>query len=304
VEEYILYYRVAHAFVIVRSSPSVTAAALARKHRDEVVRCRRVGETGWVQLEESSVPSNIVTHFRTTPSYMLVDGAAVGLGVLLERVGYAQFSERLRLEEAERLEEKTKLDQAVNSAMERLKSEDPAVRKEVVKVVSAKFFAATVAKAHHAATRSIRGEDASIAQDERADTLVRDGKIADALDSKGIAVLDIGIDAEALRRECESLDQRKECVLSRLFKKQQVTADDSGDESNTGRPHMLALSETGTQASAFPRKKHHRLERRRARVSDDRLGSRDAARPGARPLRSRAALGHCAALATTPPHRW
>lgn len=80
-------YRVAHSpFVVVRDTPSVHGKILSGKRFGEHVLVEKIHENGlWAKLNNKHENFKTLDGF-TGEAWMLIDGAQVGLGTLLELV--------------------------------------------------------------------------------------------------------------------------------------------------------------------------------------------------------------------------
>lgn len=180
---------VAHVLVWVRAAPSLDATRVGRKGRGETVECKWSQRDGWVELVGSG-------------GWMLVHGAAVGLGTLLEPIS----QEAHLAAAAELAQERARRTRQINTVVERAmeaapKGSDPA---KIRAMVMTRVIGMELTKAHHAVSREAECE-APTHHSRNAETIA--AACLPDLKLRGLAIVDdVHIAHDAARRDALSLE--------------------------------------------------------------------------------------------------
>ena len=210
------YYRVAHVFVFVRSAPRGDGDVVGRKNEDGLFRARAAGDDNWVEVDPRDLDEG------KAPGFMMVHGASVGLGPLLERLEFPAFVDAVRKAKEKADAEKARVEGVVEQTFQAVLAQErqrgpvdaaraAQLREEVRKAVLQRYIATQMTDQHHRSTRHIGGADAATAACAESDAFVRDEDLVARLLSDGYAVVDGFLDPAACvaaRREAETLDGR------------------------------------------------------------------------------------------------
>lgn len=188
-----------HAFVWVRAAPSLDAPRVGHKGRGETVECTWLQRNGWVELVESG-------------GWMLMNGAAVGLGTLLEPISQeAHVAAAAKLAD-ERARRKRQIETVVERAVEAApKGTDPA---KVRAMVMTRVIGMELTKVHHEVSREAECE-APTHRSRNAEVLA--AACLPDLKLRGLAIIDnVNIPHDAARQDALSLEHKLRPTVQNL----------------------------------------------------------------------------------------